>query len=55
MTREGGPSPEEAERARREGEAKSKLAKRLGWFVALWLGGVAALGLIATLIRSAIL
>lgn len=27
------------------------MARRLGWFLALWLGGVAAVGAMAMLIR----
>ncbi|MHA6343977.1 DUF2474 family protein [Roseivivax sp. CAU 1761] len=30
------------------------MLRRLGWFVALWLAGVTALGLVALLIRAAI-
>ena len=31
-------------------EVKQPLAKRLAWFVLLWLGGVAAVGLLAYVI-----
>ncbi|WP_200939562.1 hypothetical protein [Aurantimonas sp. Leaf443] len=52
-------SPEETpraqDRAAREARAKSTLASRLLWFVAFWVLGVAALGAVAFLIRSAIL
>jgi hypothetical protein len=34
--------------------ADSKL-RRVGWFVALWVAGVAVLGVVATLIRMMIL
>jgi len=32
--------------------ATTEFWKRAGWFVALWLAGVAAVGLVALLIRS---
>jgi hypothetical protein len=31
------------------------LLQRLGWFVLLWLAGIAAVGLVALLIRSVLL
>ncbi|HEX5650145.1 MAG TPA: DUF2474 family protein [Steroidobacteraceae bacterium] len=33
----------------------SPLARRLLWFVALWIGSVAALGLVAWVLRSVLL
>jgi len=36
------------------GEPQSPLASRLLWFVALWLAGVGAVGLLALLIRWAL-
>jgi hypothetical protein len=37
------------------GEPQRPLPNRLMWFVALWLGGVCAVGLLALLIRSVLL
>ena len=37
------------------GEPQRPLARRLLWFVALWLAGVGAVGLLALLIRWALL
>jgi len=34
------------------GPAKRRFGRRLLWFVALWAGGVAALGLVSLLIRG---
>lgn len=34
-----------------ESRSRSRWASRLGWLVLLWAGGVAALGLLAYLIR----
>ncbi len=31
------------------------MLKRIGWFVLLWLGGVIALAIVASLIRMAIM
>ena len=31
------------------------MARRLGWFVALWLAGVAAVGIVALLLRAVLL
>ncbi len=31
------------------------MLKRIGWFVLLWLGGVVALAIVASLIRMAIM
>ncbi len=37
------------------GEAKQPLGKRLLWFVALWLGGLAAVAAVAYSLRALIL
>lgn len=37
------------------GEAKQPLGKRLLWFVALWLGGLAAVAAVAYALRALIL
>ena len=34
---------------------QAPLLQRLGWFVLLWLAGIAAIGLVALLIRSVLL
>jgi hypothetical protein len=36
-------------------EGRPSLLKRLGWFALLWLAGIAAVGLVALLIRSVLL
>lgn len=36
-------------------ERERPLAQRLGWFVALWLGGVAVVGAVAYAIRAVLL
>lgn len=36
-------------------ESQSSLLQRLGWFALLWLCGIAAVGLVALLIRSVLL
>ena len=36
-------------------EAIKETAKRLGWFVALWVAGVAVITVVAFMIRTAIL
>ncbi|MFM9849657.1 MAG: DUF2474 family protein [Hyphomicrobiaceae bacterium] len=41
--------------ARPPADHTPSLPRRLGWFVLLWLCGIAAVGLVALLIRSALL
>jgi hypothetical protein len=36
-------------------DSQPPLLQRLGWFVLLWLAGIAAVGLVALLIRSVLL
>jgi|SoiMethySBSTD1v2_1073268.scaffolds.fasta_scaffold2368915_2 hypothetical protein len=36
-------------------ESRPSLLQRLGWFALLWLCGIAAVGLVALLIRSMLL
>ncbi|NDV86046.1 DUF2474 domain-containing protein [Aurantimonas aggregata] len=37
------------------GDAPASLWKRLGWFVLLWLGGIAAVSLLGLIIRSVLI
>ena len=43
--------PETSSDPARQQEAEPPLWKRLGWMAAIWLGSVAVLGLIASIIR----
>jgi hypothetical protein len=37
---------------RQKAEAPTGIGRRLGWFVLLWLGGVASVGAVSLLLRT---